>query len=230
MNRSAVGVMNGKPCWVQVVARRDHFCRSQRDQCPAGWFWRGLRFFNSFQQPELAPPDWPFAPVWLFLNATSLVALSRIATTAQTLAELELEIETLKGLDKLSKKVVDQRCDAKWSELDRILDDEQMREPNGGRRKLVLFTEFKDTLTDMAIKIRDRLGRPEAVVEIHGGSLASATLRSPRFCSSFWPPGGRPIDERCHAWPQSPSCGDRNHESDCGTFGRRDGRNPGPHR
>jgi superfamily II DNA or RNA helicase len=91
------------------------------------------------------------------------------ATTAQTLAELELEIETLKGLEKLSKKVVDQRCDAKWSELDRILDQEQMREPNGARRKLVLFTEFKDTLTDLAIKIRDRLGRPEAVVEIHGG-------------------------------------------------------------
>jgi superfamily II DNA or RNA helicase len=91
------------------------------------------------------------------------------ATTAQTLAELELEIETLKGLEKLSKKVVDQRCDAKWSELDRILDQGQMREPNGARRKLVLFTEFKDTLTDLAIKIRDRLGRPEAVVEIHGG-------------------------------------------------------------
>jgi SNF2 family DNA or RNA helicase len=91
------------------------------------------------------------------------------ATTAQTLEELAFEIETLKGLEMLSKKVVDQRCDAKWSELDRILDDEQMREPNGGRRKLVLFTEFKDTLTDLAIKIRDRLGRPEAVVEIHGG-------------------------------------------------------------
>jgi len=91
------------------------------------------------------------------------------ATTAQTLEELAFEIETLKGLERLSKKVVDQRCDAKWSELDRILDDEQMREPNGGRRKLVLFTEFKDTLTDLAIKIRDRLGRPEAVVEIHGG-------------------------------------------------------------
>ena len=91
------------------------------------------------------------------------------ATTAQTLEELAFEIETLQGLEVLSKKVVEQRCDAKWSELDRILDDEQMREPNGGRRKLVLFTEFKDTLTDLAIKIRDRLGRPEAVVEIHGG-------------------------------------------------------------
>ena len=91
------------------------------------------------------------------------------ATSAQTLAELELEIETLKELEKLSKKVVDQRTDAKWQELDRILDDPLMKQANGARRKLVLFTEFKDTLTDLAIKIRDRLGRPEAVVEIHGG-------------------------------------------------------------
>jgi len=44
-----------------------------------------------------------------------------------------------------------------------------MKQTNGARRKLVVFTEFKDTLTDLAIKIRDRLGRPEAVVEIHGG-------------------------------------------------------------
>ncbi|MCT0200482.1 tryptophan-rich sensory protein [Synechococcus sp. CS-1325] len=45
---------------------------------PAG-FGGDFAFYNSFQQPELAPPDWAFAPIWLFLNATSLVALSRIA-------------------------------------------------------------------------------------------------------------------------------------------------------
>jgi superfamily II DNA or RNA helicase len=91
------------------------------------------------------------------------------ATSAQTLAELEFEIETLRDLEQLSKNVVDQRTDAKWQELDRILDDPLMKQANGARRKLVLFTEFKDTLTNLAIKIRDRLGRPEAVVEIHGG-------------------------------------------------------------
>ncbi len=91
------------------------------------------------------------------------------ATIAQTLAELEFEIQTLKELEQLSKKVVDQRTDAKWQELDRILDDPLMKQANGARRKLVLFTEFKDTLMDLAAKIRDRLGRPEAVVEIHGG-------------------------------------------------------------
>ena len=91
------------------------------------------------------------------------------ATSAQTLAELEHEIQVLKELEVLSKRVVNSGTDAKWMELDRILDDPLMVDENGGRRKLVLFTEFKDTLTDLARKIRNRLGREEAVVEIHGG-------------------------------------------------------------
>jgi len=72
------------------------------------------------------------------------------ATSAQTLAELEFEIQTLKELEQLSQKVVDQRTDAKWQELDRILDDPLMNQANGARRKLVLCTEFKDTLMDLA--------------------------------------------------------------------------------
>ncbi len=31
-------------------------------------------FYNHFQQPDIAPPDWAFAPVWLFNNVTSLYA------------------------------------------------------------------------------------------------------------------------------------------------------------
>ena len=40
-------------------------------------------FYNSFRQPAIAPPDWAFAPVWLFLNVTSLIALSRIANAPE---------------------------------------------------------------------------------------------------------------------------------------------------
>ncbi|WP_094556930.1 TspO/MBR family protein [Synechococcus sp. 1G10] len=45
---------------------------------PAG-FGGDFAFYNAFRQPNLAPPDWAFAPVWLVLNVTSLVALSRIS-------------------------------------------------------------------------------------------------------------------------------------------------------
>jgi translocator protein len=31
-------------------------------------------FYNNLQQPRIAPPDWAFAPVWLFNNVTSLYA------------------------------------------------------------------------------------------------------------------------------------------------------------
>lgn len=38
-------------------------------------------FYNSFSQPSVAPPDWMFPPVWLFLNITSLIALYRVANS-----------------------------------------------------------------------------------------------------------------------------------------------------
>ena len=36
-------------------------------------------FYNDFIKPKVSPPDWLFAPVWLFNNATSLYAGWRIA-------------------------------------------------------------------------------------------------------------------------------------------------------
>jgi len=36
-------------------------------------------FYNSFKLPSVAPPDWLFPPMWLFLNITSLMALYRVA-------------------------------------------------------------------------------------------------------------------------------------------------------
>jgi translocator protein len=36
-------------------------------------------FYNNFIQPSIAPPDWLFAPMWFFLNITSLIGLYTIA-------------------------------------------------------------------------------------------------------------------------------------------------------
>ena len=43
-----------------------------------------------------------------------------------------------------------------------------MTDENGHRRKLVGFSQFNDSLAYLGRRIRNRLGRDEAVVEIHG--------------------------------------------------------------
>ena len=92
-----------------------------------------------------------------------------LATAARSIEELEIEIERLKELEALAKAVRLSNQDAKWNQLNTILDDPLMVDEQGNRRKLVIFTEFKDTLLYLADRIRTRLGRAEAVVEIHGG-------------------------------------------------------------
>lgn len=90
------------------------------------------------------------------------------ATAAATIEELEIEIEHLKELEELARNVVRSGQDAKWNQLNTILDDPLMIDENGNRRKLVIFSEFKDTLYYLAKRIRNRIGRDDVVVEIHG--------------------------------------------------------------
>ena len=96
------------------------------------------------------------------------------ATAAATIEELEIEIQTLIELEALAKAVVRSGQDAKWNQLDSILDNPLMIDSDGNRRKLVIFSEFKDTLGYLTKRIRNRLGRDEAVVEIHGGVTREA--------------------------------------------------------
>jgi tryptophan-rich sensory protein len=49
---------------------------------PAGYAGDKI-FYNNFEQPSFSPPDWLFAPMWLFLNVTSLIALSIIANSPE---------------------------------------------------------------------------------------------------------------------------------------------------
>jgi superfamily II DNA or RNA helicase len=98
------------------------------------------------------------------------------ASAARTIAELEAEIGTLARLEALARQVRRSGTDRKWDELSRLLQNEgemfDTTPPEAGtryRRKLVLFTEHRDTLNYLAERIRALLGRPEAVVCIHGG-------------------------------------------------------------
>jgi superfamily II DNA or RNA helicase len=91
------------------------------------------------------------------------------ATAARTIAELEAEIATLRRLEAQAWELRRSGHDRKWTELETVLDHPLMTDSPGNRRKLIVFTEPRDTLTYLADKIRTRLGRHEAVVEIHGG-------------------------------------------------------------
>ncbi len=93
------------------------------------------------------------------------------ATAAITVEELQIEISRLEQLESQAKQVRFKGIDAKWNELNTILDHPLMLDEQGNRRKLIIFTEFRDTLTYLAGRVRTRLGRHEAVVEIHGGVL-----------------------------------------------------------
>lgn len=92
------------------------------------------------------------------------------ATTADTIHELEAEIYILKDLENQALRVVQSGNDRKWEELSHLLQDRpEMFAAGGNRRKLIIFTEHKDTLNYLVGRIGGMLGKPEAVITIHGG-------------------------------------------------------------
>jgi len=92
------------------------------------------------------------------------------ATAAQTIQELEAEIIILEALEEQARQVVHSGQDRKWDELSRLLQDTpEMHDSVGRQRKLIIFTEHRDTLNYLATKIRGLIGSEEAVVMIHGG-------------------------------------------------------------
>jgi superfamily II DNA or RNA helicase len=92
------------------------------------------------------------------------------ATAARTADELRAEIAVLDDLVQRAKQVRFADTDRKWTELrDLLLDPAAMFESDGGRRKILIFTEHRDTLNYLVAKTRMLLGRDELVAAIHGG-------------------------------------------------------------
>ncbi len=91
------------------------------------------------------------------------------ATAALTMAELKAEIKTLQRLEKMAYRLRQSGTDRKWEELATLLqDDERMVDENGRRRKLVIFTEHRDTLTYLCERIGTLFGRDDIMVNIDG--------------------------------------------------------------
>jgi len=90
------------------------------------------------------------------------------AMSADSIEELEREITELRLLVDLAKQVNESGQDRKWIELSNILQSDELSGKNSSR-KLIIFTEHKDTLSYLESKIKTVLGNPKAVVTIHGG-------------------------------------------------------------
>jgi superfamily II DNA or RNA helicase len=93
------------------------------------------------------------------------------ATAAQTINELEAEILILKGLEQQAKAVVVSGRDRKWEELSKILQNApEMRDASGRQRKLIIFSEHRDTLNYLHQQIAGVFGSQDAIITIHGGT------------------------------------------------------------
>ncbi|WP_295590762.1 helicase-related protein, partial [uncultured Lamprocystis sp.] len=120
------------------------------------------------------------------------------ATAARSMAELRIEIDTLRRLEAQALAVRRSGNDTKWCELASLLGEvftpaaladriEEPKAPYGAgsippptpspHQKLVIFTEHRDTLNDLEGRITTLLGRKDAVVIIHGGIGREARLK-----------------------------------------------------
>lgn len=91
------------------------------------------------------------------------------ATASQTIAELAAEILILQDLEQQAKALVASGKDRKWDELSRILQNEpEMHDAGGRMRKIIIFSEHRDTLNYLHEKIAGVLGSHDAIVVIHG--------------------------------------------------------------
>ena len=117
------------------------------------------------------------------------------ATAARSITELKIEIETLKKLEALALTVRRRGTDTKWRELASLLDQTfspstaQQNSPEHSvtqetsnpipspHQKLVIFTEFRATISYLEDRITTLLGRNDAVVVIHGGIGREARLK-----------------------------------------------------
>lgn len=108
------------------------------------------------------------------VEATEEKVVAR-ASAAQTITELQAEIQTLQSLEELAGEVRHSGKDRKWEELSNFLQRksaaaaaDELFDAEGHLRKLIIFTEHRDTLYYLQERIQTVLGRPEAVVAIHG--------------------------------------------------------------
>jgi len=90
------------------------------------------------------------------------------AVLASSIVELEREVTELRILEQMARDLRASGVDRKWNELSSILQSDEF---NSGPepRKIIIFTEHKDTLSYLVERITTLLGNNDMVAVIHGG-------------------------------------------------------------
>lgn len=150
----------------QSLLRRHDRLRNKLEEAKISG--RGMSVLGNVEENEDSPEDEDS------LNAEEREDLENKiiekATAAQTVPELEAEIRSLKELIEKAKNVRFSGEDKKWQELSALLQEHPaMKDSNGVRRKMIIFTEHRDTLNYLHDRISNLLGRQDHIEIIHGG-------------------------------------------------------------
>lgn len=107
------------------------------------------------------------------------------ATAASSRVEVEAEITALLSLENQTQELLGNGTDRKWDELSRLLRDRlNLLDGSGRSRKLIIFTEHRDTLYYLLPRIRTVLGTTGSAVAIHGGLSREDRRRAQESFSS----------------------------------------------
>jgi superfamily II DNA or RNA helicase len=92
------------------------------------------------------------------------------ATAAQTITQLKAEILQLKHLEELAQTILRSGHDRKWDEVSKLIQKKWSEfDTSDNPRKLVIFTEHRDTLEYLKRKIQVLSGERDIVAVIYGG-------------------------------------------------------------
>jgi len=110
-------------------------------------------------------------------------------TAARTPDELRREIGVLRQLVDAADRLARGGVDRKWLELRRLLEtNDKVVDASGNIRKIIVFTEHRDTLSYLVERCRELLGARGVVGSIHGGlgreqrlSMQQRFVNDPKF-------------------------------------------------
>lgn len=121
--------------------------------------------FDDFDEEDIPDGEVEGVINELVDNETASLSPEALREEVETLARLEAKAAAL--LSPADHQIKD----VKWQKLSELLQDQdKMFDANGQRRKIIIFTEHRDTLNYLQRRIGGVLGNADAVKTIHGGT------------------------------------------------------------